>query len=291
MRADLHLHSHYSDGSESPAGVVARAHAAGLELIALTDHDTVGGVAEAAAAAGKLGVALIPAAEFTATLGSAGIHILGYFPTMPNEAVRAHLRQVQDFRRKRVETALKRLRRRGLEVDISELPVATCCESLTTAHLAQLLAARGYASSPRAARRKYLGRAQGIVPAFEVTAEEVVRIIQASDGLAVWAHPPRHRLERQLAALVALGLDGIEAYNGRREGETAASVLARKHNLVVTAGSDWHGQGPLGVRVDGLRLDGFFQRIGLPVEAAPGETSSRPTGAERGTATLVQNDE
>lgn len=263
MRADLHLHSYYSDGSESPAGVVARARAAGLALIALTDHDSMGGVGEAAETARELGVELVRGAEFTAMLHGAEIHILGYFPSEPNEVVRAHLAHMQAERRKRLQTALERLRTRGIELDTRALPAAPYCESLTTTHLAQALAAAGYASSSRAAWRRYLSRGQGIVPTFEVTAKDVIGVIHSSGGLAVWAHPDRQHLQRHFGELLAVGLDGIEAYNGRRGGDLAARRLARKHELVVTGGSDWHGEGPLEIEADGIPLEGFLRRMGL----------------------------
>lgn len=262
MRADLHVHSYYSDGSESPAGVVACAREAGLQLLALTDHDSMGGIEEARAAAEAAGIQLIHGAEFTATVGGAEIHILGYFPFEANEDVRAHLWGMQQFRRRRLETACERLRRSGIELDAHELPASPRCESLTTMHLARLLTLRGYASSPRAAWRRYMARERRIVPMFEITAEEVIRVIHVSGGLAVWAHPGPRRLERQLVELIALGLDGIEVYNGRRGDHQGARWLARKYDLVVTGGSDWHGEGPLGVEADDLPMEPFLRRMG-----------------------------
>ncbi|MBI4462002.1 MAG: PHP domain-containing protein [Acidobacteria bacterium] len=268
MRVDLHLHSYYSDGRASPAEVVEQAQAASLKIMALTDHDSMGGVAEAQAAAAQVGIFLIPAVEFTATLHGAEIHILGYFRSLRNETLGAHLRGMQAFRRQRLETAVERLRQRGLRLEVAALPVASCCESPTTFHLSQLIASRGYAASASAARRRYLGSGQGIVPSFEVTAEEVIAVIHAADGLAVWAHPPRPEFERRLAELVALGLDGVEAYNGQR-GEVNASELAQKHDLVVTGGSDWHGRGAMGLEVKTDWLDRFLRRMGLgPAQGA-----------------------
>src|SRR5512145_1759930 len=100
MRADLHLHSHYSDGLESPAEVVKRARAAGLDLIALADHDSMGGCEEAQRAAAQVGLSVIPAAEFTATLDGREVHLLGYFSAQPGREVAAHLRGMQAFRRR-----------------------------------------------------------------------------------------------------------------------------------------------------------------------------------------------
>lgn len=263
MRADLHLHSYYSDGVYPPGEVVARAHAAGLELIALTDHDSLGGVAEAEAAAQRLGLRFIRGVELTATWQAEDLHILGYFAAPPGEALESHLRQIQAFRRQRLETALERLRQRGLRLESRDLAAAACCESLTTAHLARLLVDRGYASSQKTARRRFLSPDKGIVPPFEVTAAEVISVIHASKGLAIWAHPNPRQLRQHLGDLVSLGLDGLETHNGRRSWSPLASELARKFGLLETAGSDWHGEGALEATTDNLGLEAFLRRMNL----------------------------
>jgi len=99
MRADLHLHTYYSDGAEAPAAVVERAAASGLDLVAIADHDSMGAWVEAEAASQRIGVRLLPAAEFTAYGGGTEIHLLGYFPAPPGPAVQEHLRRVQALRR------------------------------------------------------------------------------------------------------------------------------------------------------------------------------------------------
>lgn len=248
MRADLHLHSHYSDGTEAPATVIEHARAGGLTLIALADHDAMGGWAEARPLAEQAGLRLLPAAEFTAQFRGREIHLLGYFPAPPGQGVLAHLEQMQRFRRRRLEKAMEGLRHLGLRVEFEQLPCAACCQSVTTAHLTRLLAERGYARSVQAARRRFLSRERGLVPAFEVSAGEVINVIHADRGLAVWAHPGRKEFRERLEELATLGLDGIEAANGRRGQAIAARelALARSMSLVTTGGSDWHGDGPLG---------------------------------------------
>ncbi|MFQ5777983.1 MAG: PHP domain-containing protein [Terriglobia bacterium] len=264
MRADLHLHSHYSDGSEPPAKVIERARAGGLTLIALADHDTMGGWAEARPLAEQAGLRLLPAAEFTAQFRGREIHLLGYFAAPPGQEVLRHLEGMQQFRRRRLETAMAGLRRLGLRVELEELPRAPCCQSVTTAHLTRLLTERGYAPSVQAARRRFLSREPGLVPAFEVGAAEVINVIHADRGLAVWAHPGRKQFRERLEELAAFGLDGIEAANGRRglsvsDGEL---TLARSMNLVTTGGSDWHGDGPLGeFAAEEPVLEAFLQRL------------------------------
>jgi len=268
MRADLHLHTHYSDGAESPAAVVERARAASLDLIALTDHDSMGGWPEACVAAAKAGLDLLAAAEFTATHRGREVHLLGYFPAPPGREVAGHLKAMQAFRRQRIQTAIERLQQRGVPVAFDDLPRAPQCESVTSAHLALLLAERGYARSTRAAWRGLLSRKRGLLPQFEVTAEEVIRVIHSGGGLAVWAHPERPQFRTRLEELAALGLDGVEAANGHRGRQPARDwqALAKEVGLVATGGSDWHGPeafGPLGsFSADESLLGDFLERLG-----------------------------
>ncbi len=269
MRADLHLHSYYSDGLESPAIVAQRARAAGLDLIALADHDSMGGCEEAQQAAAQVGMSVIPAAEFTATLDGREVHLLGYFPSPPGREVAAHLRGMQAFRRRRIETTMERLQQRGVPLMFEELPCAPVCESVTSAHLAALLAERGYARSTRAAWRGLLNRKRGLLPQFEASAEDVIGVIHAGGGLAVWAHPERDQFRARLAKLAALGVDGIEVANGRRGAQAAADwqALAKKMGLVATGGSDWHGGDGLGDFAAGEELlADFLARLGARVD-------------------------
>jgi len=248
MRADLHLHSYYSDGSESPTSVLERAQAGGLDLIALTDHDSMGGWAEARVAAAKAGIELLAAAEFTATHRGREAHLLGYFPAPPGREVADHLRRMQAFRRQRIETAVERLQQQGVPVKFEELRRAPQCESVTSAHLAMLLAERGYARGTRSAWRGLLSRKRGLLPGFEATVEDVIGVIHSGGGLAVWAHPERQQFRKRLDELAAIGLDGIEVANGHRGGQPARDwqALAKEMGLVATGGSDWHGGNGLG---------------------------------------------
>ncbi len=265
MRADLHLHSYYSDGVESPAEVAKRARAAGLDLIALADHDSMGGCLEAQQAAAQAGLNIIPAAEFTATLDGREVHLLGYFPSLPGREVAAHLKSMQTFRRRRIETTIERLQQQGVPLKFEDLPRAPSCESITSAHLAALLAERGYARSTRGAWRGLLSRSRGLLPQFEATAEEVIHVIHAGGGLAVWAHPERGQFRDRLEKLAALGLDGLETANGRRGLQPARDwqAVAKKMGLVATGGSDWHGGDGLGEFAANEEVLGdFLARLG-----------------------------
>ncbi len=264
MKADLHLHTYYSDGVESPAFVVERAAAAGLNLIAITDHDTLGGWQKAKVAAGHLNVTVVPAAEFTASLHGQEVHLLGYFPSFPGREVLDHLEQVQAFRRQRMETAVARLRERGVSISFDELPRHSSCQSLTGAHLARLLLEKGFARSLRGVWRRQAVRQS--LESFTVTAEEVIEVIHKGAGLAVWAHPPVRRFPRRLEELAALGLDGVEVSNFRRglDSMRRMQAEAEKFGLVATGGSDWHEGPGFGEEfVDEDLLEKFLHGLGL----------------------------
>ena len=263
MRADLHLHTWYSDGAESPVRVVELASRSELDLIAITDHDSTGGVAEAVEAGVGRGVRVIPAAELTTTLHGMDVHLLAYFSKSPGEPLQSHLSEMQTFRRQRIEQAIVQLRTRGYSISLERLPAADCCESLTSAHLARMLLAEGFARSLRTVwRRKAVRDALG---GFEAKTEDVVGIIHDSGGLAVWAHPAKKRFARRLADLAEHGLDGIEVQNLRRGDERTESMLtaARERGMIVTSGSDWHEGPGLGERAfEGDLLDEFLARLG-----------------------------
>lgn len=264
MAADLHIHTFYSDGTFSPRAVVERAQKIGLGTIAITDHDSLRGSAKAANIAAAHNVRLIIGAEFTAALDGEEIHLLGYFARQPGEPVSSHLRRMQDFRRSRAYTAIERLRGKGHAIASGDLPTRESCDSLTTVHVAMLLARAGYASSIREAWANFLRPGTGIVPLFEVSVKEVIEVIHAGGGLAVWAHPDVDDFETRLEALCASGLDGIEAANLRRDVTPVSELMAaaRKHGLVTTGGSDWHGLSPLGPGVDDWLCAELLKRLG-----------------------------
>lgn len=263
MWADLHIHTFYSDGMFSPRAVVERAQRIGLAIIAIADHDSLRGSAMAVSISSAHNVRVIPGAEFTGSLDGEETHILGYFAEMPGEPVPSHLRRIQEFRRERAYAAIERLREKGYDLSAYDLPAREHCDSLTTVHVAMLLARRGYASSIREAWKNFLSAETGFVPRFETTCKEVIDVIHAGQGLAVWAHPELEGFEKRLEALMAAGLDGIEVANFRRDFTPAPELVAaaRERRLVMTGGSDWHGFTPLGEGLNGALLQDFLARL------------------------------
>ncbi len=251
-RVDLHIHSTASDGALAPSAVVEAARAGGLDIIAVADHDTTAGVAAAREAAGD-GPRVIPAVELSTTVDGTDLHILGYHIDPANAELSEHARLAVDARRERVREMLRRLR--GLGVALSLEQVLDAAEggrsALGRPHVARALLVAGHVRSVDEAFARWLGDERpAFVPTEMLTPRQAIRLIHGAGGVAVWAHPPFHLLERDIEGFVASGLDGIECFRPRT-GPTELARLQRTaaaYGLLVSGGSDWHGEwsGPLG---------------------------------------------
>ncbi len=250
IRADLHIHTDRSDGAVTPAQAVRAGHDAGLDVMAVTDHDAVSGLDEAFDTAESLGVRLIAGVEMTALLDGREIHLLSYFPRRDDtRKLEGFLATVQRARRERIRAGIRALRMRG--VDIRESQVLTKgADSFTRLHLAQALVELGYASTHDEAFRRFLDARFGSVPQLDFDPETVIDLVHQHRGLAVWAHPDVDDFDRFIGRLKAAGLDGIETHNFRRPANMGVlREAAQAHGLLATGGSDWHGtahEKPLG---------------------------------------------
>jgi 3',5'-nucleoside bisphosphate phosphatase len=251
---DLQAHSTHSDGTLEPAAVVARAAAAGVELLALSDHDTVAGIPEALAAAQRHGVALSPAAELSAVHGGyEDLHVLGYELDHADAGLQAALQDFRADRARRVRAMADRLRELGFELD----DAALARETVGRPHLADAVLAHP-ANAERLRAEGIDGRnalfpaylvpgAPAYVPRSRPTVPEAIAVIQAAGGLAVWAHPfwdvdePGKALAT-LDSFVADGLDGVEAfYTTHTEEQTRLLYeAASARELLTTGSSDFH---------------------------------------------------
>ncbi|MBZ5537471.1 MAG: PHP domain-containing protein [Acidobacteriia bacterium] len=243
MRADLHIHTHHSDGSFPPERLIELAEEQRLDYLAITDHDCFASYEAASRAIALRGLALklIPAAEFTAMLDGEEIHVLGYFKEFPSTRIQQYAGRAQAERRSRVVRALENLAKIGVEASIDDIQAHPGCQSLTQLHLAFLLIEKKYASSVAEARRVYL--TDRVLPKFNMQAKEVVETITGEGGVAVWAHPEAENFDRNLKLLIKSGLSGVEVLNLRRQNKASRQFVkaARKNKLVTTLGSDWHG--------------------------------------------------
>ena len=252
MKIDLHIHSTASDGSLPPAGVVSAARAGGLHIIALADHDTIAGVAPAQhAASGFLHV--IPALELSTHHNGAELHMLGYFVDLANPALVQYGERASSARALRMHEMIARLADVGLKVEFDDVLAAAgpLRQSLGRPHLARAMLQRGFVTSVSEAFDRYIGDdCPAFVPTRLISPAEAIELIHAAVGLAVWAHPRADQLAAELPRFVEWGLDGVECYRPRVAHADAERMvgLARDAGLLVTGGSDWHGdwQGRLG---------------------------------------------
>jgi 3',5'-nucleoside bisphosphate phosphatase len=270
LRIDLHIHSTASDGSLSPAAVVSAARAGGLHVIAVTDHDTVAGVLPAQVAAeGQLHV--VPAVELSTFHDGTELHMLGYYVDPLEPGLVAFGLRAASRREERMRDMLERLAGLGLHVAWDDVLAAAGPrpESVGRPHLARALLQRGYVSTIPDAFDRFIGDdGPAFVATRLVTPAEAIELIHAARGVAVWAHPRLDSFAAELPRLIHWGLDGVECYRPRNAGSEIQYLegIAQQHDLLVTGGSDWHGDwhGPLGTfAVDREDIAAFLEVGGI----------------------------
>ena len=248
MKADLHLHSTASDGAYAPAALMARAAALGLTHAALTDHDSVAGLDEAAEAAERLGMTLIPGVELSCG-AQKEIHVLGYGFDPGDAALAAFCRMRVAQREARAEAMVQRLAEWGKPVSMARVR-ALAQGVIARPHVARALVEAGHAATVSEAFERYLkpGR-PAYVPKEDVKVAQAVRLIAQAGGVAVLAHPMELKmggalLESLIGEWQAQGLAGVEVYHPSASNNHAAFLfhLAQRCGLLVTGGSDFHGE-------------------------------------------------
>jgi len=245
---DLHAHSTASDGSKSPTGVVAAAKAAGLSAIALTDHDTMDGVAEAVAAADSFGIRVVPGVELSATDDQREVHLLGLHIQRPS-AIEESLRAFRDGRQARAIQIVAKLNALGVPISFEDVLARAGDAAIGRPHLARVLIDGGWARDSRDAFDRYLGAGRpAYVPKHRLSVADAIALVHAGGGLAVLAHPGPEGRRETIERFVAVGLDGVEVrHPGHNTEDTnRLSALAEFFGLVPSGGSDWHGaaEGP-----------------------------------------------
>jgi predicted metal-dependent phosphoesterase TrpH len=245
LSIDLHVHSTASDGVLAPEALVADANQLGLRAIALTDHDSVEGVAAALKAGIRHDVAVVPAVELSATVEDGrDMHILGYRIDHTDKRLLARLEQLRDRRRTRALKMIEALRAGGYGLDPDAVMHLAGEGAVGRAHIARALESSGKVPSAGAAFRDLIGQGKPYyVPKPGVRPEDIIGLIQQSCGIAVLAHPGVSRVDDLLGRLVAAGLQGIEVWHSEH---TAADTrryaeIARRRGLLATGGSDFHG--------------------------------------------------
>ena len=245
-RADLHIHSTASDGRYNPTEIVHMAVAAGLTIIALTDHDTVDGLIPALEAAREFPeLTVIPAVELSTDTYSGEIHVLGYFIDFTNQEFRASLERMRNSRANRAKKMVLKLKELGCNIELERIKEIAGNGALGRAHIAQALLEKGYITSFKEAFTKYIGHG---CPAYVVreklTPVEAVKLVIKANGIPVLAHPyTALNPEEVIKELKTVGLEGMEVYYaGYLPSEMNILLnMAEKYELIPTGGTDYHG--------------------------------------------------
>jgi len=241
---DLHVHSAASDGELAPAAVARHAADCGLETFALTDHDTLDGVAEAADAGVQLGVRVLAGCEFSVAASWGEMHLLGYFLPAEDAGLTAFLADQRAKRLRRARKMVDRLRRLGQDVTLEDVLAEAMHGAVGRPHVARALRRRGRVDSVNEAFLKYLRSGRpAFVPKELPSIEEVTGIIRALGGVSSAAHLAMRATPGTLAELQDRGLDAVEARHPSHDDVTSRRIesWADAVGLLKTGGTDWHG--------------------------------------------------
>jgi 3',5'-nucleoside bisphosphate phosphatase len=265
-RCDLHMHTVHSDGTVTPTELVRLAKKAKLSCIALTDHDTLSGIEEAQAEGAKLGIEVISGVEVSVIFDPGTLHILGYFVDRNSPKVKSVLGEVQDARKKRNPLIIEKLQSLGLDITLEEVEAESGGGQVGRPHFAAVMIRKGFVKEKQEAFDKYLAKgASAYVDKRTVSSKEAIDMIEEAGGIASVAHPKQLKLdhdpgrfEAEIKRLKDEGIKGIEVYSSCQSKKEAARYLevAKQLDLIVTGGSDFHGQNKSNVKLGWMGKDG-----------------------------------
>ncbi len=249
-RIDLHMHSNASDGSFTPEEVAGMAAGNGVEVFSLTDHDTLDGLPAAGACASRSGIRLIPGVELSVAEEAMDVHLLAYGFDVRDPTLEAAVRRYREGRKERTRKILSRLKGLGIRISLEEVEEIASGGALGRPHVAEALLRAGHVETFNEAFQRYLGHhAPAYVPKPKVTLEEATSIVREAGGVTILAHPGTLNRDHLIPAWARRGLDGIEVWHSKHD---AAAVeryrgYAHLHGLLMTGGSDYHGERTPGV--------------------------------------------
>jgi predicted metal-dependent phosphoesterase TrpH len=256
MGIDLHLHTSASDGTLSPSELVRYAVKRGVQAIAITDHDTIDGNEEAIGEGHQVHLTVIPGVEISVDYSSGSMHMLGYLFDNQNESLREKLKLLQKFRAERNPRIAEKLTRLGMPTPYEEVVQLSGGGQVGRPHFARFMIEKGYVRSEQEAFEKYLKKgALAYEEKVRFSPSDAVALILGAQGVPVLAHPftlnckGPEELDHVVKGLVEAGLKGIEVfYPEHSEKETLEyQRLADRYGLIVTGGSDFHGNGGSGI--------------------------------------------
>lgn len=245
-KVDLHIHSNASDGQLSPSEVIRKSAELGLSVIALADHDTVNGIAEALEAAQAYPrLTVIPAVEINTDIPHGEAHVLGYFIDYTDRELNDSLLKLRDSRRRRAQQMIAKLATLGVHIEWERVQEIAGSGTIGRPHIAKAILEKGYIASTREAFPKYIGKdGPAYVEREKITPTGAVELVMRASGLPVLAHPfTIPEPEEMITQLERAGLAGIEAYYNNYTDKQVSELLslAEKHGLITTGGSDYHG--------------------------------------------------
>jgi len=244
--ADLHTHTTCSDGRRTPDELVQQAGERGLQVLSVTDHDTVEGLPPAQQKAESLGMFLLPGIELSVTLDGDELHLLAYGITPDHVGLEKHLQRMQEARRDRAWEMVRRLRKRGLEIEDDRLrDEIASTHAVGRPHVAEALVRAGHVKTVREAFERYLGEEKpGYVAKPAFAAGQALDLVHDAGGIGVLAHPGHWTSSTQIRRLVDAGLDGLETVHPSHDASLRGYYerLARGYDLIPTGGSDYHGR-------------------------------------------------
>ncbi|CFX76504.1 PHP, C-terminal [Syntrophomonas zehnderi OL-4] len=246
MIYDLHVHSTASDGTCSPTEVVDEAIARGLAGIALTDHDTMEGLKTAAEYIkdNQFSLEFIPGIEMNTELNENEVHILGYYVDADHLKVKRRLTEIRSQRKERAQKMIAKLSDLGVKISYEEVHRLAGSDLIARPHIARAMIAAGYVSSVKEAFDYYLGKEKpAYVKRYKFVPSEAIELIKQMGGIAVLAHPGLIRDQNLIPSIISLGIEGLEVYYPEHTPEQLAGFLqlAEQYGLLVTGGSDFHG--------------------------------------------------
>jgi len=244
MFADLHLHTHFSDGTWAPEDLATAAKRFGLCCFAITDHDSVEGCPRAELAAGAAGIEFIAGVELTAEQDDHEIHILGYLFDIKNARLLTEMAHFQEVRQNRIREIVSRLNKLNVPLRADAVFELASCNAPGRPHVARALVKAGLCGDLDEAFERFLKKHRPAwVPKYKMSAGYAIELIHQAGGLAVVAHPGLNHCDEAIPLMVEAGLDGIECLHTKHSTAIVEHYLelADQYNLLVTGGSDCHG--------------------------------------------------
>ncbi len=256
--ADLHLHTMYSDSTYTPKQLVDAACASGLSCIAVTDHDTIEGIAPCMAEAEGKGLEILPGIELTCEELGLEVHVLGYLIDTGDQKLVVMMEKLKEYRIQRIYKMVDKLKALGLEIDAESIfKLAGESSCVSRLHVARTMLQKGLISSISEAFQRFIGdRGPAYVSGFPVSVKEAIELIKEAKGIPVLAHPYSLGGDGLIFKFIEYGLMGLEAYYPEHTKSKVRSYLelAKQYKLLVTGGSDCHGEAKPQIRLGSFRV-------------------------------------